>query len=341
MTINLPSLDTPPAGAIRFNSDSMKLEVYRGGIGIGTTNQTGGWWTIDNASVGIGTSSISGSSGGSGTRGVFGGGETPDTNTIDYVNIQSTGNAIDFGDLISSTTTHMIGGCSSLTRGLFGGGRTPTPINNINFITISSTGNAQDFGDLTSATTYPAALSNSTRGIFASGSNNIIHYVTIASTGNAQDFGDVITSGGGKGCSSSTRGIYAQGASIEFITISTLGNSSSFGITSAIGQSALSNAIRGIFAGGNPTNINIIDFITISTTGNATDFGDLTVSGAEMPGTSSSTRGVFAGGNRPTPTRTNVIDYVTIMSTGNAIDFGDLTVARSGAGACSNGHGGL
>ena len=37
-----------------------------------------------------------------GTRGLFMGGATPsDTDTIDYINIDTTGNAIDFGNLTS------------------------------------------------------------------------------------------------------------------------------------------------------------------------------------------------------------------------------------------------
>ena len=43
-------------------------------------------------------------------------------------------------------------------------------------------------------------------------------------------------------------------------------------------------------------------------------------------GVSSSTRGVWGGGNNPT--LSNVIDYITIASLGNSQDFGDLTVAR-------------
>jgi len=39
----------------------------------------------------------------SSTRGVFGGGQ-PNTNVIQYVTIQSTGNATDFGDLTYTTT---------------------------------------------------------------------------------------------------------------------------------------------------------------------------------------------------------------------------------------------
>lgn len=289
-------------------------------------------------------------------RGVFGGGETPNTNTIDYVNIQSTGNAIDFGDLISSTTTHMTAGCSSSTRGLFGGGRTPTLINNIDYITIATTSNALDFGDLLTPTLFAAGLSNSTRGIFAGGqtptATNTIQYVTIASIGNAIDFGDLtISNASPSGCSSSTRGIIGGGAvpggartnTIEYVTISSIGNAIDFGdLTVARSNSGCSSsATRGVFGGGYvvPTRTNIIDYITIASTGNAITFGNLTRINDELSSCSNSNRAVFAGGGPST--RTNTIDYVTIASTGNAQDFGDLTVARSGTGGCSDSHGGL
>jgi len=54
-----------------------------------------------------------------------------------------------------------------------------------------------------------------------------------------------------------------------------------------------------------------------------------------MGGTSSSTRGLFAGGFAG-PAASNVIDYVTIATLGNATDFGNLTVARTLAGGASN-----
>jgi hypothetical protein len=79
--------------------------------------------------------------------------------------------------------------------------------------------------------------------------------------------------------------------------------------------------------------------VTIASTGNATDFGDLLSATSVMAGTSSSTRGIFAGGN--SGTQTNVIQYITIATTGNATDFGDLTYARDNFAATSTVHGGL
>ena len=85
---------------------------------------------------------------------------------------------------------------------------------------------------------------------------------------------------------------------------------------------------------------NIIDYVTIASTGNATDFGDLTQARAELAACSSSTRGVFGGGER-TGGNSNVMDYVTIGTTGNATDFGDLLSETYGIAGCSNAHGGL
>jgi len=86
----------------------------------------------------------------SSTRGIFAGGYATAPisnflNIIDYVTIASTGNAQDFGDLI--TVKLNPAGTSNSIRGVFAGG-SPSYVNTIEFITIASTGNAQDFGDL-------------------------------------------------------------------------------------------------------------------------------------------------------------------------------------------------
>jgi hypothetical protein len=89
----------------------------------------------------------------------------------------------------------------------------------------------------------------------------------------------------------------------------------------------------GLFGGGfGASSTNIIDFINIPSAGNATDFGDLTVARQNLAACSSSTRGVFGGGN----TSGNTIDYVTITSAGNALDFGDLSSNPARLGACSS-----
>ena len=81
-----------------------------------------------------------------GNRAIVAGG-TSSSNVIQYYNIASTGNAIDFGDL--STSKKNITVCSNITRALFAGGLTSTFLDDIEYVTIATTGNAQDFGDLT------------------------------------------------------------------------------------------------------------------------------------------------------------------------------------------------
>jgi hypothetical protein len=277
-------------------------------------------------------------------------------NIIDYIQIQSQGNAIDFGDMSASAANGS--GLGSSTRGVFGGFGSPI-INTIEYITFSTTSNSLDFGDLTTNRWGTGSTSNNTRGIFYAGYNpattlNVtkIDYITIATLGSAAAFGDATTASRTiGGCGSSTRGIFAGGVGgtyqeIEYITLSTLGNSVTFGNLSQarFGAAAASSSTRAIFSGGyqypGPALTNLIDYVTISTTGNAQDFGDLTRANWSVSGTSNSIRGVVAGGY-VAPTNNNTIDYVTIASTGNAQDFGDMTSPKSAYAAFSDSHGGL
>jgi hypothetical protein len=129
---------------------------------------------------------------------------------------------------------------------------------------------------------------------------------------------------------------------IDYITISTLGDASTFGdLTQARGYlSACSSSTRGVFGGGADDGVifyNIIDYITIATTGNATDFGDLSLVSAANAACSSSTRGIFAIGAISNPnSNTNVINYITIATTGNATTFGEVTQTRRHPAGCSS-----
>ena len=143
--------------------------------------------------------------------------------------------------------------------------------------------------------------------------------------------------GGGTGSNTGlgTRGIIGgfnvNGNTIEFITVSTLGNSQDFGdLTNARnnpGQNVC-NVNTMVFGGGyDPTGwVNTIDFITVASLGNATDFGDLTVKRMQLSAVNNNIRGIFGGGQTaPNYTNVNVIDYIAIAQTGNAVDFGDMT----------------
>jgi len=339
MTEQRPIQPTP-VGALRFNTDTAKLEYFDG-----------------NQYVNITTDSPEANTGGG--RGLFGGGCTSPggsddrhVNTIDFITLSTTGNATNFGDL--TYRADFMAACASRTRGFWVGGTDPgtSGLAGMDTVTISSRGNATDFGD-----DIPhrgnGGFSDQTRGIFPSvnGGTNVINYITMAATGTAIDFGDMTTAtGAGGGLSSPTRGVMAGGDNpaviniIQYLTISTLGNTSDFGDLSSLRSYPVggSSATRGLFMSGyNPspgTNVNIIEFIEIATLGNASDFGDLLVASRHAGGTSSCVRAVCTSGS---PGFAGSIDFVQIATTGDATDFGDMSQIRRGLAGCSNAHGGL
>jgi len=146
--------------------------------------------------------------------------------------------------------------------------------------------------------------------------------------------------GGGGG----PRGIWGGGqpstAIIDFVTISTLGNATSFGslITNRRWIAGCSNGTRGLFGGG--YNTNQIQYITCATEGNGTDFGDLTVNRYAHAGLGNATRGLFGGDDAGVPDGIS-IDYVTIASLGNASSFGDMTEKRYNVSGCASATRGL
>ena len=140
--------------------------------------------------------------------------------------------------------------------------------------------------------------------------------------------------GGGTGSNTGlgVRGIFAGGYangvsptttnSIDFVTISTLGNAQEFGdLTSGADQDIVrcgSSRTRGVFRDGNSAPMT---FITFASTGNSASFGNSGLTENRANGFSSETRGLHAGG---TTSNRNQIEYITIASTGNAVDFGNL-----------------
>ena len=117
---------------------------------------------------------------------------------------------------------------------------------------------------------------------------------------------------------------------IDYLTISTQGNTQDFGDTVLTKRQgvAFSSRTRSLTAGAEDRN-NTIDFVTIASTGDAQDFGDLAKGRSEGPGAASNqTRAIVAGGNEATPGRTNAMEAITMATLGNGVDFGDLTQAR-------------
>ena len=340
-----------PAGAMRFNSDSQKLEYWNGSA----------WFQVHTATPNL----ASAGDPTPGARGLFAGGflNPGDSNEIDYINIASTGQAIDFGaNLINARRTHAT--FSSRTRGVMAAGYGGGGRSDIEYLTIASTGTVSSFGSLDLGARWNCAgASNETRGLIMGGETpspatfvDEIEYVTIASTGNAKDFGNLseaCRTGGQGGAASPTRAVFHRGnttpaghvTGIDFVTIATLGDGQDYADLSAtkIRVGTLSNPIRALFGGGiNPANTDLIESLSIASGGGASNFGDLTVAGRRGGTASSPTRGVWGGNiSAPTDSISNVIDYVTIQTEGNAVDFGDLSVTRGQCAGFSNAHGGL
>jgi len=187
---------------------------------------------------------------------------------MDYIEIQTLGNALEFGNL-NTTGNSQCDGFSSPTRGFFEGGGYPTADNSINMITIASKGDAIDFGETTQRASYKRNVSSTTRGIACGGRisypagpfSDTIEYITMASTGNAIDFGNL------------TQARH-----------------------SPAGAGTL---VRGVFCGGytwttapNTSSVNTMDYITIASTGNAQDFGDCSDADSFMSGISDSHGGL-------------------------------------------------
>ena len=337
-----------PLGAMRFNSDSSKLEYWNGTA----------WFQIQTFSPNYD----------GGVRGFFIGGLIPSgtSDRIEFITISTQGNATDFGNLTRGRSE--TAGFSNATRALVAGDSVPGSDDTIDVWTMSSSGNASDFGNLLSSTNNAqgfGGLANATRGIFgggyqqSSGGVNILQFVTINSNGNTVDFGDLGSGGfsGPTGGSSPTRGLwfggkYPSDSGIRFITIASTGDAQDFGDTIDVKDHATtaSNAVRIVYFHGQ-SNLNTIEFVTTATLGNATDFGDMALTnhyGATS--NSSATRGCLAGGWNPSGEGIGgagvvheSIEYVEIMTQGNAVDFGNLSEAAylKCRGCISTGHGGL
>ena len=326
-------------GSLRFNTDSTKLEYFRG--------NTIGWTEIDAEEAAPIT----------GRHLKGGGGYNGDQNIIEFIQTATTGNALDFGDLIRAQ--RHVGALASNTRGIFAGGyKTGSGESNvIEFVEISTLGNTTDFGDMLSKTNDWdfGSLSNMTRGIWAGDANqtNNIEFITISSAGNAQDFGDLVAGGRSVvGLASPTRGVMTAGSPsnsniMQYITIASTGNALDFGdLVGAHGGATYnkpsgSNGTRGLFGPGGGINI---ERITISSTGNAVEFGTSSVytssAGSSLGGSSDKLRMfLYAGG--ASPTVVNTIEFVTIATDGNAVDFGDAVQATTTPGTCCNAQGGL
>jgi hypothetical protein len=343
-----------PAGAMRFNSDSQKLEYWNGSA----------WFQVHTATPNL----ASAGDPTPGARGIVAGSYPSNTASIEYINIATEGSATSFGTLTEGRSNFAAMG--DRTRGVFAGGYlAPGTIrSSIESLTYASTGSSVDsgfdiqYGGSTSTVKNLAGCSSSTRGLMAGGANstapnnagsNDINYVTIQSLGNSLDFGN-LTQGRRfvKGVSSPTRGVFMAGYAapsgtifyniIDFVTISTTGDASDFGdlTISPFGGSTVWNATRGLHLGGyTPGDVKNCSYINIASAGNAVEFGELVTASHGGSGMSSPTRGVI-GGMYQGGTST-AMEQLNLLTLGDAVTFGSLNTARYYADGCSNGHGGL
>ena len=308
----------PEAGTTRFNQDFGTLEFFDGN----------NWKTVNSYSRG-----------GAAGRGLSGGGADPaNIAHIDYMNMTTRGNGLNFGDLTLARNNPS--GCSSSIRGLYCGGSPTTDI--IDYVTIASTGNAIDFGNLTVARYSTGSCGSSTRGLTGGGnpSSDVIDYVEFSTLGNSLDFGDLNATQYGIGsASSSTRGFWVGGtvadAKIQMVTIASKGNAIDFGF--------ITNGTRNGRACSNNTQLLYgsrgVDKFNMSSGGNSIKFGELILSSLSFSSSfSSQTRGFWTQGRSPNQTTINMIE---MSSGGNAIDFGDMTLAKQKCAGLSDSHGGL
>ena len=214
------------------------------------------------------------------------------TNDVEMVIVASKGNSTDYATLTSSKKEG--GGFSNSIRALYVG----AGYNTMEYVTISQGGNFVDFGDMSNGAEQNAAMSSPTRGVFTMNSyvpqyssQNTIEFVTMMTTGNSTDFGDMVSVRfANNSGSNATRGIICNGYNpspagavqntIEFLTISTTGNTTDFGDTTQARYSSFGSCCSGtrmVVPGGYvaPSTVNTIDSFEIVTTGNAIDFGDL------------------------------------------------------------------
>ena len=124
-----------PQGAIRFNTDSQKMEFFAqdqwwematdvpnlGGNGCDTTDPTG---NSPDQSLGA--------------RGVFAGSGPSPATTMDYINIASAGDAIDWGGELITATAYNMGVGGDGHKGILSVGGNPS-LTDMNFISFTST----------------------------------------------------------------------------------------------------------------------------------------------------------------------------------------------------------
>ena len=136
---------------------------------------------------------------------------------------------------------------------------------------------------------------------------------------------------------------YNIGNVMQFVQISTLGNTADFGdaVVTASLRGSLASPTIGLFGGGYNTSSNAIDFVIMSSGGGSLDWGDLSSdvtqgsSRYSTMGLSNVTRGYFVGGSKTGGgfNQFENIDLVNFSSKGNTSIFGFLNKRRGQGGS--------
>ena len=320
----------PKPGSLFYNKDFKTIEYWDGNFWRQVDNTTrrgrgifSGFKHIEYVNVsstgnakdfGETIHSFYGGAGGSNeTRGLLMGGWGPAQNlNIDYITIASEGNGIDFEADTSGGWGSI--GASDSVRAISAGGGYPAATATIDMFFFSTKGAKHDWGDITAARGRgDHGACSPVRAIFTGGYGPTYQkYDTkiMATSANTTEFGDIIYGNRGHtAVSDKTRGVLTGGYSdvtpgyvnshkMEAIQLQSTGVAMDFGEIKAFGgatngfRAGAQNMVRGLFAGGAPSNVNTIDMVTIQTFGSAADFGDLSHTTSQTVGLSDSHGGL-------------------------------------------------
>jgi hypothetical protein len=301
-------------------------------------------------SIGNGIFTIGGGYTGGGTAQSF----------LESLNINTTGNSVNFGTLSSPKAWGASAGTS--TRFLHIGGWNGASVNTINYGTFATKGNTESFGTFSTALDSIQATGTNTR-LFIFGGKGPLqsNFVSTISSLDPNSRGGNTNFGNLSGnrynihqAGNSTRIILAGGQpstindaanrslnTIEFFTISSGGNSASFGtLAETISEGrGVASQTRFLSLGGFTFGVgarNTINQINIASRGNGTNFGTLSTAQTAQAVGSTLTRAVTSAGGSVA-----AISYLTFNNSGNATNFGNLPSARSGPMGAANSHSGL
>ena len=274
-----------------------------------------------------------------GSRGLSLGGTAPtaSTNVIDYVNISTRSDAIDFGDMQTAKIKPGVGTDGS--RGVAIGGTGATT--EIDYWAFGSTGNAADFGDCHTQVSEGGSASGGGRVIQANGGSSPgddLQKLQINTLGNSSEFGELTeASGNGMGASDGSRGIITHSdADVDFVNILTDGNATLWGDqhTNQIQAGAASDGSKAIMFGGEiGSAVDNIGYLQINSLGYAADWGG-ELSGARryLGATSDGNRAIIHSGYPAVDT----IEFISMSALGSsAADFGEGTITRYNNNAIS------